>query len=541
MLKDAREIIEKILGELKITDDLRYNVEIPPSAIDADVSTNVALLLSKIIKKNPKEIAAEIIKEIEKEEIVADAKFQSGFINIIFSDKYIYGNLIKFMRPLPEFPSRYGILNGKKILVEFVSANPTGPLHIGHGRGAAYGDSLSRLFECLGAKVEREYYINDVGNQMEILAQSVKSHIDKKPLPENGYKGKYIEDISETIKNEKLKNLSQTCFGIKNLDVKEFTINKILEWIKNDLEKFGVHFNNWFWESSLYKKNEVDEIIQKLKEKNLAYEKDGAVWFKSTDFSDDKDRVLVREDGRKTYLASDIAYHFSKYKRNFDEYIDIWGADHHGYVERMKGAVKAAGCDGKKLKIILYQLVNIIKDGKKVNMSTRSGEFITLKEVMDEVGIDATRFFLLMRNSESHLDFDLDLAKKQTPENPVFYVQYGHARICSIFKEAEKKAVNLPSSAVSLENLKLKEERELIKKVLYFDDLLEIAARDYAPHYLTKYLQDIASCFHSYYNRNRVITENTDLTNARLAMCQAVKNVIKDGLSILGVSAPEKM
>ncbi|MDO8735056.1 MAG: arginine--tRNA ligase, partial [Elusimicrobiota bacterium] len=464
----------------------------------------------------------------------ADAKFQSGFINIIFSDNYIYGGLIKSMIPLPEFTSRSGRLNGKKILIEFVSANPTGPLHIGHGRGAAYGDSLSRLFEFLGAKVEREYYINDVGNQMEILAQSVRSHIDKKPLQDIGYKGKYIEDIANEIKNSKLE--------IENAGIKEFTINKILEWIKNDLEKFGVQFNNWFWESSLYKKNEVDEIIQKLKEKNLAFEKDGAVWFKSTDFSDDKDRVLVREDGRKTYLASDIAYHFSKYKRNFDEYIDIWGADHHGYVERMKGAVKAVGCDDKKLKIILYQLVNIIKDGKKINMSTRSGEFITLQEVMDEVGVDATRFFLLMRNSESHLDFDLDLAKKQTPENPVFYVQYGHARICSIFKEAEKQGVGSRKLEVGrLELLKLKEERELIKKVLYFDDLLEIAARDYAPHYLTKYLQDIASCFHSYYNRNRVLTENTDLTNARLTMCQAVKNVLKDGLNILGVSAPEKM
>ncbi len=442
------------------------------------------------------------------------------------------------------FPIHSDILNGKKVLIEFVSANPTGPLHIGHGRGAAYGDSLSRLFEFLGAKVEREYYINDVGNQMEILAQSVRSHIDKKPLQDIGYKGKYIEDIANEIKNSKLE--------IENAGIKEFTINKILEWIKNDLEKFGVHFNNWFWESSLYpdpvsrdgvyKKNEVDEIIQKLKEKNLAYEKDGAVWFKSTDFSDDKDRVLVRDDGRKTYLASDIAYHFNKYKRNFDQYIDIWGADHHGYVERMKGAVKSVGCDDKKLKIILYQLVNIIKDGKKINMSTRAGEFITLQEVMDEVGIDATRFFLLMRNSESHLDFDLDLAKKQTPENPVFYVQYGHARICSIFKEAEKQGVGSRKSEVGgLELLKLKEERELIKKVLYFDDLLEIAARDYSPHYLTKYLQDIASCFHSYYNRNRVLTENTDLTNARLAMCQAVKNVLKDGLNILGVSAPEKM
>ncbi|MFH0948227.1 MAG: arginine--tRNA ligase [Elusimicrobiota bacterium] len=553
MLKETRKIIEKVLDELKIADNLKYSVEIPPPVIDADVSTNIAILLSKILKKSPLEIVEEIIEKIKKEEIVADAKFQSGFINIVFTDNYIHSNLIKFLLSLPKLTSRSGILNGKKILMEFVSANPTGPLHIGHGRGAVYGDSLARLFEFLGADVEREYYINDVGNQMEILVESVLSYISRKPLPENGYKGKYIEDIAKEI----------TDYKLQITDYKEYTINKILEWIKNDLERFGVHFNSWFRESSLYVNNEVDpalpeghlrngwvdKIIQKLEEKNLAYQKDGAVWFKSTDFSDDKDRVLIREDRRKTYLASDIAYHFNKYQRNFDEYIDIWGADHHGYVERMKGAVKAVDCDEKKLKIILYQLVNIIKDGKKKNMSTRAGEFITLKEVIDEVGVDATRFFLLMRNSESHLDFDLDLAKKQAPENPVFYVQYAHARICSVFKEAEKQdgrcRVGSPVAKKMedgrLEHLKLKEERELIRKVLYFDDLLEIAARDYAPHYITKYLQDVASCFHSYYNRNRVITENTDLTNVRLTMCQAVKNIIKDGLGILGVSAPEKM
>jgi len=527
MLKDAKIIIEKVLDELKIAGDLKYSVELPPQAFDADVSTNVAILLSKIIKKSPKEIADEIIEKIKKEEIIADAKFQSGFINIIFADSFLFEKFQKSISP----ENKLNTLKNQRVLIEFVSANPTGPLHIGHGRGAAYGDSLSRLFEFLCAKVEREYYINDVGNQMEILAQSVRSHIDKKPLQDIGYKGKYIEDIANEITNHKL----------QTTNYKEFTINKILEWIKNDLEKFGVHFNNWFRESSLYKKSEVNGIIEKLEEKKFAYKKDGAVWFKSTDFADDKDRVLVREDGRKTYLASDIAYHFNKYKRNFDKYIDVWGADHHGYVERMKGAVKAVGCDDKKLKIILYQLVNIIKDGKKINMSTRAGEFITLQEVMDEVGIDATRFFLLMRNSESHLDFDLDLAKKQTPENPVFYVQYGHARICSIFKEAEKANYKLQITNYKLENLKLKEERELIKKVLYFDDLLEIAARDYSPHYLTEYLRDIASCFHSYYNRNRVLTENTDLSDARLTMCQAVKNVLKDGLNILGVSAPEKM
>jgi len=402
--------------------------------------------------------------------------------------------------------------------------------------------------------------VNDVGNQMDVLAQSVLSYINNKPLPENGYKGKYLEEIAKEIQD--------TGYRIQDTEVKAYTINKILEWIKNDLEKFGIWFKNWFRESSLYEKNEVDKIIEELLEKGFAYKKDGAIWFKSTEFSDDKDRVIVREDGRKTYLASDIAYHYNKFQRNFDEYIDIWGADHHGYVDRMKGAVKATGSDETKLKIILYQLVNIIKGGQKVTMSTRAGEFVTLKEVLDEVGVDASRFFLLMRNSESHLDFDLDLAIKQTPENPVYYIQYAHARISSIFKEAEKRITDYRLSATSATEtflptngsvvgadkksladkqdtgyrlLNLKEERELIRKVLYFEDLVKIAARDYAPNYMTKYLQDIASDFHSYYNKNRIVTDNPDLTLARLQMCQAIKNIIYKGLYLLGVSAPEKM
>ncbi|MFH1540996.1 MAG: arginine--tRNA ligase [Elusimicrobiota bacterium] len=554
MLTETREIIKKILNSLHIADDLKYSVEHPPQDIDADVSTNIAILLSKILKKNPLEIAEKIIEDLKKEKIIADAKFQSGFINIVFSDSYIHQKIISLLISNTS-SQRSSILKNKKILIEFVSANPTGPLHIGHGRGAVYGDVLSRLFEFLGADVKREYYINNVGNQMEILAESVLSYISQKPVPENGYKGKYIEDIANEIQKSEIRN--------QKSEIKEYTITKILDWIKDDLRKFGINFDNWFFESSLYstphgktstkdgvcEKNEVEEIIKKLTEKKLAFEKDNAVWFKSTNFADDKDRVLIREDGRHTYLASDIAYHFNKYQRNFDEYINIWGADHHGYVERMKGAVKAIDCDEKKLKIILYQLVNIIKDGKKVNMSTRAGEFISLKEVIDEVGVDATRFFLLIRNSESHMDFDLDLAKKQTLENPVFYVQYAYARICSIFKETKKMAGNLASLSEfvtvekieSLGNLKLKEEMKLIRKILYFEDIVEIAAKDYAPHYLTKYLQDIASCFHSYYNKNRVITENVATTNARLIMCQAVKKVIKNGLDILGVSTPEKM
>lgn len=532
MLEEIKNIIDKNLGKFNINDKVDYSVELPPGQIAADVSTNLALLLSKRLKRNPKEIADEIIGHIKGNRIISDVKFQSGFINIILSDDYIFEKLRTILSKDETFGKR-DILQNKKILIEFVSANPTGPLHIGHGRGAAYGDSLARLLEFSGGDVEREYYVNDIGRQIDLLADSVLSYLSDKPLPDGGYKGKYIEEIASELQitNDKLQMTK----------VKEFTVNKILEWIKSDLEDFRVNFKNWFRESSLYKNNEVDAAAEKLLEKGFAYKKDGAVWFKSTDFSDDKDRVIIREDGRHTYLASDTAYHYNKYKRGFDKYIDIWGADHHGYVERMKGVVRALGCDEKKFKIVLYQLVNIIKEGKKVTMSTRAGEFITLKEVLNEVGVDATRFFLLMRSPESHLDFNLDLAKKQAPENPVYYVQYAHARICSIFREAGKSNDKLQMTNYKLELLKEKQEREIIKKVLFFEDIIEIAVKDYAPHYLTKYLQNIASDFHSYYNKNRVITQDAGLTLARLQMCKAIRSIIKSGLDILGVSAPERM
>ncbi|MDD5686208.1 MAG: arginine--tRNA ligase [Elusimicrobia bacterium] len=530
MLKEIRKIIDDVILKMNIEGEFKYSIEQAPALIETDIATNVALVLSKKIKKNPKEVSDVIIENIRKNQIISEVQFQSGFINIKLTDDFIFDKL----KSAISSDSSYGrtkLLNGKKILIEFISANPTGPLHIGHGRGAAYGDSLARLFEFSDGCVEREYYINDVGNQMEVLTNSVVSYILKKPLAENGYKGKYIEDIAKQIVDNK----------IPDVEYKAYTINKILEWIKTDLEKFGVKFNNWFKESSLYEKNEVSLIIEKLKKNGFAYEKDDAVWFKSTAFSDDKDRVLVRADGRTTYIASDIAYHYNKYQRKFDEYINIWGADHHGYVERMRGSIKAIGEDEKKLKIILYQLVNIVKDGKKITMSTRENKFTTLDEVLGEVGVDATRFFLLMRSSESHLDFDLDLAKKQAPENPVFYVQYAHARICSIFKEAKKMNCEFLVDTYDLQVLKLKEEKGLVKSVLFFEDIIEIAVRDCAPHYITKYLQDISADFHSYYNKNRVITENSKLTIARLQMCQAVKNVIKNGLYLLGVSAPERM
>ncbi|OQA91463.1 MAG: Arginine--tRNA ligase [Elusimicrobia bacterium ADurb.Bin231] len=531
MIKEAKKIIDGILRTLYPLQDMKYAVELPPPAFDADVSTNVAILLAGKLKKSPADIANEIIPLLNREKNLLGAEFRSGFINIKFSDSFIAESLAQAIKS--GCMGKSETYKNKKILVEFVSANPTGPLHIGHGRGAVYGDSLSRIFEYLGATVEREYYINNVGNQMDVLAESVRSRIMGFPLPENGYKGKYIEDIADEIKK-----LPDT---MTQDMIKDFTIKKILGWIDRDLKTLNICFDSWFEESSLYKKKNVDAVIDLLVKKGYAYESDGAIWFRSTAFSDDKDRVIKRADGRHTYLASDIAYHHDKYKRGYDLLINIWGADHHGYVERMKGSVSAAGNDPEKLKIILYQLVNIIKGDKKISMSTRSGEFITLREVIEEVGADAVRFFMLVRSAESHFDFDMDLAKKQAPENPVYYVQYAHARICSIFGEASSKGIKDLPAGVASGLLTTKEERKLIKDVMFFGDLVESAARDTAPHYITKYLMDISADFHSYYNKHRVLTDSDDLSVARLQLCGSVVNAIKSGLFLLGISAPERM
>jgi arginyl-tRNA synthetase len=429
MLKQTRAAVKNALVAAGLwREGLKYTVEIPPAVFAADVSTNAALILAGMLKKKPPDTAEMIIGHLKKEDIVADAWFKSGFVNIKLTEEFLHNQLPSAITDGKNF-GKSDTLQGRKLLVEFVSANPTGPLHIGHGRGAVYGDSLARVLQHLGADVKREYYINNVGNQMDVLAASVRSYIEKKPLPENGYKGKYIEDIAAEI----------TSSASPVQDVKKFTIDRILFWIQGELKDLGVSFDTWFPESALYEKGDVARALGILKDKGIIYEQEGALWFKSTAFADDKDRVILRGDGRYTYLASDIAYHMNKLERGFDEMIDIWGADHHGYVARMKGSVSALGYDADRLRVILYQLVNIIRGGKKVTMSTRSGEFVTLREVLDEVGRDAVRFFMMMRSSESHLDFDLDLAKKQAPENPVFYVQYAHARICSIFREAEKQ------------------------------------------------------------------------------------------------------
>jgi arginyl-tRNA synthetase len=429
--------------------------------------------------------------------------------------------------------------------VEFVSANPTGPLHIGHGRGAAFGDSISRILSAAGFDVQKEYYINDAGNQMNNLAKSVYSRYmeiagKKYPFPEDGYKGEYITEIAKQIYSEdkgKLLELSEENALEKCLQVGK---NHILKMIENDLKNFNVSFDNWFSEKSLYDSGEMEKTIDFLKQKNKIYEKDGAIWFKSTEYGDDKDRVLKKSTGEFTYFASDIAYHKNKYDRGLEEVIDVWGADHHGYVKRLSSAIESMGINPERFNVVLIQMVSLIKNGEKISMSTRAGKFVTLSWLVNEVGQDAARYFYAMRNHESQFDFDIDLAKSKSSDNPVYYVQYAHARVKSLLRTAKEKNISVQIGE-NLDLLKLPEEIDLIKKIYEEKNILELSAKYLEPHRISYYLQELASMFHSYYYNNQIIMEDIKLTNARLSLSVAIASTIKFCLDLLGVSAPERM
>ncbi|MFH1260193.1 MAG: arginine--tRNA ligase [Elusimicrobiota bacterium] len=537
MIKEkVKRLIDQTLTNLGI-EPIAYSLEEPPANFPADWASNVALLLSKKLRENPQNLAKRIAGNLSVSGILEKVEIAGpGFLNLYLKPAEYTEEIERINRE----GECYGVSDkfaGKRVNLEFVSANPTGPLHIGHGRGAAFGDTLGRIFSALGYTVEKEYYVNDVGNQMDVLAKSVDLRLrelqgEKIEFPAECYQGDYLKEIAGQIA-EKKKNYSRE-------ELRKIVQEEILSYIQEELVEFGVGFDRWFFESSLYDSGKVQTTLDLLKKKGYAYEKDGAVWFKSTDFGDEKDRVVVREDGRHTYLASDIAYHRDKFERGYDLLIDIWGADHHGYVARVKGAIKSAGYEEEKLKIILYQLVRLLRDGKPVAMSTRSGEFVTLTEVVKEVGRDACRFFFLMRGSDAQLDFDLELAKKQSKENPVFYVQYAHTRIAGIFREAQKQAAVSMADKFEL-NCLSPLDLALMKKLARYPETLEAAARDYAPHYLTIFLQDIADAFHNYYEKQRILTEDLRASAQRLRLLQAVKIILANGLGLLGVSAPEKM
>jgi arginyl-tRNA synthetase len=470
-----------------------------------------------------------------------------GFLNVILRKTWT-GDLIRRIFAEGENYGRGDLGQGRKVQVEFVSANPTGPLHLGHGRGAAIGDIAASVLEFAGWKVEREYYINDAGLQMELLGKSARGRYmellgrgDEAPVPEEGYHGDYLVDAARTILEERpdLADLPEE----EALPIfVERTSKLVLESIREDLERFGVRFDVWFSEKSLYQGDTFPKAMAVLKANGFAYDSEGAVWFRATAFGDEKDRVLIRGNGVPTYFASDIVYHKNKYDRGFDLVINVWGADHHGYIPRMKSAVQAMGRSPEDLQVILIQMVNLLRNGEPVAMSKRAGSFVTLREVVDEVGVDATRFFFLMRRSDSHLDFDLELAKKASSDNPVFYVQYAHARICSILRDLETRGEALPDpAAFDPEAVAAPEEQKLLTVLSRFPDEARKAAEELTPHRIAFYATDLAETFHGFYNACRILQAEESVRPSRLLLVAATRRVLRTALNLLGISAPERM
>ena len=550
----VRQLISSALDHAKKNGDLELSVmseivvEKPKEEKFGDFSTSLAMGLAKSERKKPYEIAEILSRHLLcNEDNIASVKIAGpGFLNLTMKPSFFLKRLLK----VAEQADEYGSSNagqGKKVLLEFVSANPTGPLHVGHGRGAAVGDMLGRLLDKAGYNVSTEYYINDVGNQMNTLGRSTWSRYlelqDKgNAFPSDYYQGEYIKDIARDIYaqhgNEFLDKEEEQVLPF----FREYARNSVLNGIKEDLAKFGVIFDQWFSEKKLYDQQLVDAAVNWLRKEKHIYDKEGAVWLRSSALNDEKDRVLIKQSGEKTYFCSDIAYHKNKIDRGFEWIVDLWGADHHGYVPRMKSALQAMGYDENVFKVMLVQFVSLKRGGEKVSMSTRSGEFETLADVIKEVGIDATRFFFLMRSSDTHLDFDLELAKKESPENPVFYIQYAHARICSIFRIATEQGIKLLDSVdIDLSPLQNKEEFVMIKKILAFTETVEKSAELLEVHRIAFYLQDLVGTFHRYYSRNRIVSEDKALSFARLFLMNCLRVTIRNGLSIMGVSAPERM
>ncbi len=520
----------------------RASFEKPKKKEFGDFSTNIAFLLSRELKKNPFEVAKEISEKLsqspqfEKVEVAG-----GGFINFTFSQGF-YEELLKEIVEKEFYASNLG--KGEKVLLEYVSANPTGPLHVGHGRGAVVGDVLYRIMKLTGYKPEREFYINDAGRQIKLLGISIYYRIkelngEKVELPEDAYQGEYITEVARELlkKNPKIVELAEE-EAVK--EASEFGKEFLLKRIKEDLKELRVEFDNWFSEKSLYEKGEVEKVLNLLKEKGLVYEKEGALWLKTTAFGDDKDRVVKRSNGEYTYFASDIAYHYNKIKRGYDKAVNVWGADHHGYIKRVKAAIEALGKDPDWLEVILIQLVKLFKEGKEVKMSKRKGEFVPLRWLINQVGADAVRFFFLLKRHDTPLDFDIDLALSTKSENPVYYVQYAHARLCSIIDKAKEEGFY--PSPDSLHLLNSQEERELITKSYLLKYEIQKAAQKREPHRITYYLIELSSTLHKFYNKHRVVNrENRELTQARLYLIEGVRKTIEIGLKILNVKAPRRM
>ena len=535
-------------GELELSPFPEIVVEKPKDEKMGDFSTNVAMTLARRERKNPKVIAESVARYIKNgSNYLSQVEIAGpGFINLKMSNEFFLERLKNAVKQGDGF-GQTDVGQGTKVVIEFVSANPTGPLHVGHGRGAAVGDALGRILKKAGYDLSTEYYINDVGNQMNFLGRSTWLRYrellgEAIEFPDDHYRGEYIKNIANEIVEQKgdefLSKPEEECLPF----FRKFAKDNILKGIEKDLAEFRVNFDNWFSEQSLYEDNSVERAIEWLKGKGHIYEKDGAVWLKSSAFNDDKDRVIVKQTGEKTYFCSDIAYHQNKISRGFKRLINLMGADHHGYVPRMEAVLEAMGYDKKTFKILLIQFVSLLRAGEKVSMSTRAGEFETLADVVSEVGVDVARYYFLMRSSDTHLDFDLELAKKETPENPVFYIQYAHARICSIFRTAEEKGVVWNrSNEVNLAPLVEEEEFGIIQAVLAFPEVVEKSARAMEVHRIPHFLLVMVSRFHGYYSRHRVISDDKALTLARLFFLDSIRITIRNGFELMGILAPEKM
>jgi arginyl-tRNA synthetase len=578
------EAVDNLIdGEsLSLTAIPTFQIERTRGKNHGDYATNAAMVLSKPLKKNPREIAEKIIALIPADPQIKQIEVAGpGFINFFLADSAFQ----KIANEILTTDGVYGhsnIGNHQRVIIEFVSANPTGPLHVGHGRSAAYGATVANLLEAVGYKVHREYYVNDAGRQMQILTLSIWLRYlelvgETIPFPSNGYKGDYIIDIAKDLKvkygqrfhkspqqifHDIPKDEDETGHGDKEAHIDALTIRAknllsddefqvifkqglkaILQDIRDDLEGFGVSFQEWFPESNLIKNGDIERGLARLDKAGFLYQRDGATWFQATSFGDEKDRVVIRENGQATYFASDVGYHLNKYERGFDIILDIFGADHHGYSPRIKALLQAAGEDEKKLTVLLVQFAILYRGKEKVSMSTRAGTFVTLRELRKEVGTDAARFFYVMRRNDQHLDFDLELAKSRSAENPVYYIQYAHARICSVMRQLAHQNMHWDQQD-GLNNLHLLtaiHEQNLLRCLSQYPEIIEAAADNFEPHILAHYLQELANNFHAYYNAYKFLVADEQLRNARLCLISATQTVLVNSLKILGVSAPEIM
>ena len=581
MKQTIHDLIEAALAELQqnqqLPADLKINIQVTDTKdrSQGDFASNIAMTLAKQAARPPRELAQLIVGQIAPQKPVDKIEIAGpGFINFFLDSNAAYSAITNVLQAGDDYGrSDYG--QGEKIQIEFVSANPTGPLHVGHGRGAAYGATLANVLRYVGYDVQCEYYVNDAGRQMDILGTSTwLRYLElcgvELPFPSNGYQGDYIWDIAADLHRENGERFQKTAeqvmlnvcddapLGDKEAHIDDLIANArallgddyrivfdraldtLVDVIRRDLHAFGVDYDEWFSERSLADTDALESAIKTLNDNGHIYEKDGALWFRSTGFGDEKDRVVQRDNGQTTYFASDIAYHKNKLDRGFSRVINIWGADHHGYVPRVKASLAALGYDADRLEVQLVQFANLYENGKKMSMSTRSGEFVTLKQLREDVGKDAARFFYVMRKAEQHMDFDLDLAREQSSDNPVYYLQYAYARICSVKRQCAEKGLSLSATA-NLSRLDNDHELELIKQINLYPERVQSAAMRREPHIVVNYLRDLANHFHSWYNAHHFIVDDVELRDARLSLATAVGQVMKNGLTLMGVSAPETM